>query len=375
MNSLLKATKKYIGAYKKIGKKELIVEAEKCYVYEQYKLAMEICCEILEHQSVYSHEVCARAEELKCLLSYYHKYEVGARERVLDDSDIYWTLRRLDKNNYQIVDSWFILGKYYVQYSQYEDASRCFKRWRQNREDCSGLKALSDMYKRNQYDTDTLYFELLQYYTEYYRGINVKDALVKSAKAAEEYFERYIHERVCQKLEVACRVSSPKVYSDDDFVLPYVIRTYDCANEIRKYAREAKHPTLEGCMMYLSHPEIRLVIEYKTIQAMKREYKECLIRNHLQNERRLVEIQEQDMANRNREYQELTNQIKMYNSQCKDYQNQYLENQKKYQEDSLWYQKKALENQKKAMEDEKKFKREANYKLQQIVWNTNRNIY
>lgn len=369
MSDLLRVTQKHISAYKKIGKKELIIEAEKSYIYEQYKLAMEICNEILQHASAYPNEVYVRAEELKCLLSYYHNAEVGVREHALDNSDIYRILSRLDGKNWEIYDSRFILGKYYAQYAQYEDASRCFKIWRKNRNSYSGLKALCDMYKRNQYDTDTLYFELLQYYLEYYKDINVRDALIKSAEAGTEFFKRFIHTNVCDVLGIGYfRIFGREIYSDDDFVLPHVVRSYDCADEIRRYAREAKKPTLEGCMMYLSHPEIRLVIEYKTMKAREREYGECLMRNHLQNERRLVEIQEKDMENRNREYQELTRQLKEYNSQCENYQKEYLENQKKYQQDSIWYQKKALENQKKAIEDDKKLKREANYKLQQIVW-------
>lgn len=383
MRELLLATQKYIDAYKKIGTRELIIEAEKSYIYEQYELALLICSEILHHQREYPYEICVRAQELVFLMSYYHKDDEGISEHAVDDSIVYRTLSQLDKNSWQIYDSRLILGNYYVEDAKYEDAYRCFMMWYINRDKRSGLKEMADMYKRGQYDTDTLYMELIERYEEYYRGINVKDALVKSAKVTEEYFENYIHEKVCNRLSVSCRNLPKKKYTDDDFVLPHVIRTYDCADEIRKYAREVKHPTLEGCMLFLSQPEIRLQIEQKTMRAMEREYREALLRSHLANERRLVEIQEQDIQNRNRQYQELIRKLEEYERQrveCqRDYQNkqleyqkQQVENQKKHQADFVWYQKQAVENQKRALEEERKFRREANYKLQRIVWNTDR---
>lgn len=368
MNEFLKATKNHIEAYKKIGTNDLIIEAEKSYIYEQYALAMEICREILNNQSAYSNDVYVRAQELLILLSYYHKHEEGIREQAADERYMYSLLKMLDKRNYEIYDSRLILGNYYVSIAQYDDAYRCFMMWYIYRNNRSGLKAMADMYKRGQYDTDTLYIELIDRYEEYYRGINVRDALVKSAKVAEEYFENYIHVSVCDRFSISCRNLPQKCYTDDDFVLPFVIRTYDCADEIRRYARETKNPTLEGCMLFLSNPEIRLHIEKKTLRAAEREYREALIRNHLQNERRLIEIQQQDIENRNRQYQELIRQVENYNNQSLENQKKYLENQKKHQDDLMWYQRQAQENQKKMIEEQKRFRREADYKLQRIMW-------
>lgn len=363
MNKFLYATRQYIDAYKKIGTKDLIVEAEKSYLYNQFDLSQEICEEIIFHPNEYPFEVVARANELAVLIHYYHSSETSTK--LFGDKEAYERLAELDKCQCEIYDSRLILGDYYVKQRRYEDAMKSYGMFYINRNNNVGLKALSDMYKRGQYDTDTLYEELVERYKEFYKGINVRDALIKSAKADEEYFASFICKSVCERIGVSCRELPHQYYSDDDFVLPFVLREYNCADEIRFYARNSQKPTLEGCMLYLSYPEIRLIIEQKTIQAINKEYKDALIRNHLQNERLLLEMQKQDIENRSNHYRELRRQME-------EYQNRSLQCQAKSQEDAAWYQRQALRNQEEAMKQAKAYNNKLDWKLQQIVWNTNR---
>lgn len=364
MNEFLYATRRYIDAYKKVGSKDLIVEAEKSYLYDQFDLSQEICTEIVYHSDEYSRDVVVRAIELEVLIYYYHYSEIRTKLFSSDEQALE-QLAKLDKGHWQIYDSRLILGHYYLKHRRYEDAMKSYGMFYINRNDIAGLKALSDMYKRGQYDTDTLYEELVERYKEFHKGINVKDALIKSAKADEEYFASFICKSVCERIGVSSRDLPHQYYSDDDFVLPLILREYNCADEIRFYARNSQNPTLEGCMLYLSYPEVRLIIEQKTIQAIDKEYRDALIRNHLQNERLLLEMQRQDIENRSNHYRELRRQME-------EYQNRSLQYQAKSQMDAAWYQKQALRNQEENMKQAKDYNDKLDWKLQQIVWNTNR---
>lgn len=324
----LSTTKKYIAAYGKIGTDELIVEAEKCYVYEQYDLAYEIAYIILEGKH-YSQETLARAYELYALILYYHSDELYGRNYNNPKQEAYDVLHGLASKNWSIYDARYILGNMYAEKGYYEEAMGCFLKWMSERDRASGLKALVEMFKRGQYDTDEQYSRLSGMYFLYYLNRNKADLLLKSAKYVEEYFPQYIHEAICEKLELPVRQVSKIHYEDEDFILPYTLRCFDCANHIRAYVRNTKNPTAEGCMRFLAQREVQLDIQQRTARARQKELEDALLRSHIRNENTKIEIMRKEAEENARRYEHMKTEMEKYNQQMLDYQKKGLQNQKK----------------------------------------------
>lgn len=361
MSELIRATSKFIDAYKKLGTDELITEAEKAYAYEQYDLAMEICKEITSDK--YSLTARMRALELMSMLYYYH-YSVWDMDektgKELGGRNLAEYVKSMPLQSMLFIDSRLMLGEYFADNARYKDAISSYEYYMTVRKNADALKGLTEMYKKSQYDTDEQYKKLVEYYNKYYSGKNIKELLQRSAMAGKEYFSNYVKKSVAEEIGVKCGKLSYQYYSAEDYVLPYVLRHYDCFQEIMEYTRNYT-PTLEGCMVYISKPTVRLEIEKKTMLAKEQEFRMALERNRLENERKIIELHKQEVENRKEHYFMLEQQMREFN-----------EESKKYHRDMLDSQDKMLKNQEKQMKEERDFRSSVNYKLQRIAWNTDR---
>lgn len=326
--NILKSTKRHIKAFDKIGTDEFIIEAEKSYVYGQYELAFVICKIILNSDNnCYSSRVFARAYELECLIVYYHENKLYDRFNGCKET-AFSLLSSLDSKNYDIYDSRYILGKMYAERGRYEEAIRSFEMWKSERDSQTGLAALVEMYKRDQYENDKQFSKLFLYYFLYYQNYDIEDVLLKSAKCVEEYFPQYIHESICQSYGFQMKQLPKLNYTDEDFALPYSLRHFDCANYIRLYVRQNDSPSLSGCMQFLAKQEVQYDIEQRTIQARQRELNDALLRNQINNEKARVDIMRREAEENEKRYKQLKREMENYNSQMREYQEKSLKNQK-----------------------------------------------
>lgn len=323
--NILKSTKKYIDAYKKIGTDELITEAEKSYVYGQYDLAFEICNIILDRDK-YSQESMARAYELRALIMYYHDDKLKADNSVGNPpKTAYEILTMLDSKGWEVLDSRYILGEYYAENGCYDDAIRCFKIWLTERDKEAGTRGLAEMFKHEQYDTDNQLETLFTAYYAYYSQYNIKDLLLRTAKYAEEYFPQYIHNSVCEMLGISGRTVSRIHYCDEDFALPYNLRQFDCSYHIRLYVRNSEKPSLEGCMHFLSQNDRE--IQNSTERARRKELEEVLLRRHVDNENTRIGILRREAQENQERFEKFKNDMEQYRWQMKRYQERSLLNQ------------------------------------------------
>ena len=331
LNGAWKKTRRYIKAYKKVGTDELINEAEKCYVYEQYELAYEICRRFINefNDTKNTMESLARTYELRALIMYYHSREVYGVEKEEHKDAAFKLLADLDSKSYEIYDSRYALGQAYAENGYYDKAINSFVLWMDKRDKYSGVKALVEMFKREQYDTDEQYKMLFGFYYYYYQGQNIENLLLKAAKYIDEYFPQYIHESICEKVGIPSKQISKIHYTDEDFALPYSLRCFDCAEFIRLYVRNSSKPTLEECMLFLARQNVQNAIESKTSRAREKELKDALLRAQISNENARLDIMRREAEEQENHYKKMQSEMEYYNQQMKRYQDESLKNQKK----------------------------------------------